>query len=208
MPSQPLNIRNANSQVGFRKADDELRVVWAEVIVPDVPDVEGDVHSREEIRKAQMAFMRKGTMGNIDWQHNRTPDGSFIVESFLARENDPDFIAGSWVIGVHVPDAAKWAMVKGGEFNAFSYDGYGTRVPTTIEMEIPEQISGLTGEARGHKHRFFAKFDASGRFLGGQTDDVGGHSHVIARGTLTEPAGDGHAHTFAVVDGLIKRVAA
>jgi hypothetical protein len=36
--------------------------------------------------------MRKGALGKIDVQHDRRESGSYVVESFIARDDDSVFI--------------------------------------------------------------------------------------------------------------------
>jgi hypothetical protein len=74
-----------------------------EVYSPDFPDSQGDYMTAEEIRLMAYRFMAKGEPYRIDKEHDKKECGAFVVESFIARENDPDFISGSWVIGVHIP---------------------------------------------------------------------------------------------------------
>jgi hypothetical protein len=117
--------------------------VFGEVFAPGVTDAQGDRMSAVEIAKAAYLFMEKGRLTKIDTNHDLLPNGSYIVETFIAREGDPTFIAGAWVIGVKVPDPALWSAIKKGELNGFSLDGAGFREEVTLEVEIPEALSGL-----------------------------------------------------------------
>jgi hypothetical protein len=159
--------------------------------------------SSEEIKKMAYNFLRKGVPSNIDVNHTQQPSGSYVVESFIAREGDPTFIPGSWVLGVKVPDPQVWRMVKSGELNGFSLDGIGVRTPTTLAVEMPELLKGETDDVKGHSHSFVVKFDQGGNFLGGYTNPaLDGHAHQIVRGTVTEPA-NGHVHRFSFVEGVL-----
>lgn len=191
------------ASVKLTKFDEEQQLVYGEVYAPTVPDSQGDFMSREEIQKMAHEFMRRGLVSKIDVQHTREESGCYVVESFIARDDDPIFIPGSWVIGVKVPDPLVWSLVKTGELNGFSLDGEGVRVDTVLEINVPDVISGETDESDGHKHTFFVKYDSNGKFLGGWTD-VGpdGYRHEILRGTLTELA-NGHAHRFSFVEGVL-----
>ena len=156
-----------------------------------------------EIKKMAYNFLRKGLTSNIDVNHSQQPSGSFVVESFIARDGDPIFIPGSWVLGVKVPDQSVWQMVKSGELNGFSLDGYGVRTPKTFSIEMPELLKGETTVERNHTHQFVVKFDRQGNFLGGYTNPAAdGHAHQIVRGTVTEPA-NGHVHRFSFVEGVM-----
>ena len=196
--SLPLSL----IEVAIKKQDAEQQIVFGEVFAPNVTDAQGDRMSAAEIAKAAYLFMAKGRLARIDTNHDLQPNGSYIVESFVAREGDPTFIPGAWVIGVKVPDPALWAAIKKGELNGFSLDGAGFREETTVEVEIPGELSGLTDRIQDHAHQFTVRFDPDGNFLGGETDIVQGHRHTIAQGTLTDESA-GHSHRFSYVEGLL-----
>jgi hypothetical protein len=169
---------NPGSQAKIKKSDAELQICWAEVWVPGIPDVFGDVMSADEVRGMAHRFMRSGRLGAVDLEHDNLIRSAHVVESFIARDNDPDFIPGSWVVGVHVEDPNLWAMIKAGEINGFSMEAWAYRQPVEIALEIPEGgVSGWTEEREGHQHRFLVLFDDEGRFVGGSTDEVDGHRH-------------------------------
>jgi hypothetical protein len=191
--------------VQIKKLDREEQVVFGEVYAPGFPDSQGDFMSPDEIKKMAYNFMRKGALSNIDTNHTQTPNGSYVVESFIARDDDPVFIPGSWVLGVKVPDQGVWQMVKSGELNGFSLDGFGVRTDSVFSVEMPELLKGETTEVSDHSHVFTVKFDRAGNFLGGTTDPGrDGHVHKIARGTATERAGvPAHSHRFSFVEGVL-----
>ena len=186
------------------KTDAELQVVWGEVYVPDVPDSQGDFMSASTIREMAWGFMQKQALDAIDVQHDQTKSGSYVVESFIARDHDPDFIAGSWVLGVKIPDADVWQLVKSGELNGFSIDGFGIRTLTKLELDIPSFLKGATEPGSdGHVHGFTVNFSDSGAFLGGTTDPAAdGHVHAITAGTVTETT-NGHNHRFSFIEGML-----
>ena len=185
-------------------ADDEQRMVWAEVYAPDIPDTEGDFMNAATIRKMAYGFLRNKRVDSIDMQHdNKLVEGASIVESFIARKGDPDFIEGAWVVGMHVNNDDVWGKIKNGVINGFSLEALVTRAPTIIEMELPPILEGTTSKSDNHEHRFFVAYDEAGKFLGGRTDVVEGHAHLIKRGTTTEEAGeDKHAHRFSYIEGI------
>ncbi|MEJ6846738.1 XkdF-like putative serine protease domain-containing protein [Sinorhizobium fredii] len=189
--------------VTIKKTDDEQQLVFGEVYAPGFPDSQGDFMTEASIQKMAHEFLHKGLVDKIDVQHSQQESGCYVVESFIAREDDTIFIPGSWVLGVKVPDPQVWSLVKSGELNGFSLDGMGVRVDTLLEIDMPEVLEGETEEEHGHRHRFFVKYDQDGNFLGGWTD-VGpdGFRHKIVSGTVTEPA-NGHAHRFSFVEGVL-----
>lgn len=197
----------------FKKADAKLQIAYAEVYAPDIPDSHGDFMVADEIRKMAHDFLRKGLTKNVDVEHNNeTKLGSAVVESFIAREGDPDFIPGSWVAGVHIPDKELWKQVETGEINGFSLQGVGMQTEKTILLTIPAVVQGFTSEDEGdgHWHAFEVRFTDNGDFQGGMTlktfpDEHPDHEHLIKRGTVTEPGGDEddpHVHRFSFVEGL------
>ena len=189
--------------IHIKKLDQEEQVVFGEVYAPGFPDSQGDYMTPHEIKKMAYNFLRKGNMSNVDVNHSQTPSGSYVVESFLARPDDSIYIPDSWVLGVKVPDAGTWGLVKSGELNGFSLDGIGVRTDTVFEIEMPELLKGETDDVKGHRHDFTVKFDDAGNFLGGRTSyGRDGHFHKIDRGTVTETV-NGHSHRFSFVEGVL-----
>lgn len=189
-------------ELTLRKYDEELQIVYAEVYAPGVPDSQGDFMVSEEIRKAAHNFLKQMRVDQIDVNHNNELTGAFVVESFIARKGDPEFISDSWVVGVHIPDPDLWGQVKKGELNGFSMEAVVRRTQREIEIEVPETVVGKTDSVQNHTHTFTVKFSEEGDFLGGSTNDVNGHSHKITKGTATDTA-DGHTHRFSFVEAFV-----
>jgi hypothetical protein len=182
------------------KTEQKKQIVWGEVYAPGVPDTDGEFMSAETIEKMAYEFMRNQRLTKVDKHHNNEiVEDTCVVESFVARKGDPDFIEGAWVVGVHVPDKDTWAEVEKQELNGFSLEAMVKKRKTTLTMEIPSVLSGKTDNADNHTHEFFVTYDDDGNFLGGKTSVSMGHSHSIKRGTVTEEY-DGHAHRFSYVE--------
>ena len=190
------------TDANIKKTDGELQIVYAEVYVPNVPDSHGDFMTATEIRKMAHRFLASGRVNQIDSEHDNNLLQASVVESFIATKDDPTFIAGAWVAAVHIEDPDVWEKVKSGEINGFSFEGLVKQRTTTVTLEIPEYLVGKTMEDNGHVHYFKVYYDDEGKFLGGDTNEVDGHSHTITRGTITNEAEDGHAHKFSPVDLL------
>lgn len=110
----------------FRKFDEEKRLVYAEVYLPDVPDAHGHQMTREEIEKMAHGFLKNRRTTAIDVNHdNRVDYGCSMVESFIARDSDPDYAPGAWVGVVHVENDEIWGSIKKGEITGFSFEGLG-----------------------------------------------------------------------------------
>jgi len=180
----------------------EQRIVWAEVYAPNIPDSDGDFMDEATIREMAYKFMKDMNLKKIDVQHkNDLVNGACVVESFIAREGDPHFIAGSWVVGVHIDNDEVWGKVKKGEINGFSIEAMVQRSPAELEIELPPVLHGKTMKSEDHEHEFFVTYDEEGNFKGGYTNDVNGHRHQIVKGTVTE-ATNGHTHRFSFVENL------
>lgn len=202
-----MNALNHPRELKTKISSDEQRMVWAEVYVPNIPDSQGDFMTEEAVMKMAYNFMRNMNQKKIDVQHNNElVDGACAVESFVARKGDPDFIKGSWVVGVHIPDDATWGRVRKGEINGFSIEALVTGSPSEIEVDIPPVIKGMTSKDEDHEHEFFVSYDGEGKFLGGRTSLVNGHFHVIKHGTVTEEEAS-HRHKFSYVELLNSLVA-
>ena len=188
------------SDLVIKKSEERERMVWAEVYAPNRPDSGGDFMTADEIKNAAYQFMKSMRLDQIDSQHNnQLVDGAFIVESFIARKDDPHFIEGSWVVGMHVDNDDMWDKIEKGEINGFSMEALAVGEDVEVEVEIPPVVSGTTSEDEGHSHTFYVTYDEQGTFMGGKTSTDDGHFHVIKAGTITELA-NSHHHKFSAVD--------
>jgi len=183
------------------KINEELQIVYAEVYIPLIPDSDNDYMTAETIRKMAHKFLSSNKTNNVDVNHDRDIISASVVESFIARKGDSDFIEESWVVGIHIVDPDVWTLVKSGELNGFSLDGSGKGRDTELEVDIPDFVKGETTINEGHKHEFQVFFN-DGIFAGGKTINDEGHSHRITMGTLTD-ATDNHAHCFNIVEEYI-----
>lgn len=190
-------------QTVLKKSDNELQIVWGEVYAPidkvQVPDCQVEFMKAEEILGMAYRWMAKSETRCIDIEHKGEIVHAYVVESFIARKGDPDFVEGAWVCGVHIPDPDVWAMVKSGELNGFSMYGRATQLDA-VEIEVPAELAGVTKAEKDHRHEFSVAYGPRGEFIGGVTDTVDGHYHLIKRGTVTEESA-GHSHTFDFVKG-------
>ena len=119
------------------KVDVVHQVAYGVVLEPrtaDNPDTQGDYYTADDVRAACWAFgdaVAKAE-GFSDLMHDGTSRIGWPRESWIAPEDftlgDQVVKAGSWVIGMHYPDAAIWSLVVKGELGAFSVGGTGTRV--------------------------------------------------------------------------------
>lgn len=186
------------------RADDKHweQVVFAEVLIPETPNVFGDYWKRETIREAAYMFMRDGFGIDVDHDNVDQTGTCYVVETFIARPGDPDFIEGSWVVGMKIEDADLWQKVLDNELNGYSYEAIVAFLSATLRMQDDGVRTGYT-EADlddGHTHAFMVTVDAENRPTAGGTDTVNGHSHTISSHTVTDVAA-GHTHRYNLVSG-------
>lgn len=106
----------------FVYKNDEKRIVYGPVLIPDEPDTDDDVVTAEQIENVAHGFVEQ--YGNIDIQHSLNNVGR-LVESYILPvdlEVDGDNIVpkGSWLMGVRVTNDEAWQSVKSGELGGFS----------------------------------------------------------------------------------------
>ena len=178
------------------------RVVFAEIIIPDAMNVYGDLHTRESVKQFAYSFMINGFGIDIGHDNLDVSDTLAVVESFIARDGDPDFVPGAWVIGMYVGDDAAWAKVLNGDLNGFSYEAYVKALEVVVDVPVDIVRSGVTEPAieDGHVHEYVAILDDDGRVIYGGTSESNGHHHEIRSHTTTEEEDD-HLHIFNFVQG-------
>lgn len=208
-----------------KKTNEEKQLVWGEVYVPGVLDTHGDFMTALEVEKMAHRFLADGKTRRVDVNHDQQLRECEIVESFIARPNDPEFIEGAWVICMKVHDEELWRAIKEGALNGFSMEAGVFKRDATIELEVPEEISGVTdpGGTDQHEHRYHVRFNMdTGEFLGGRTDIAGGpsevansearHWHEIMSPSVTGPSipegqteavAGGHTHRYSSLDPLL-----
>lgn len=199
----------------IKKTDDELQIVWGEVYVPNIPDSHRHYMTEMEVMKMAYRTLADALTGRAmfegyDTQHDNIACQDVIVESFIARPGDPDFLPGAWVVGLHISDPDRWHLVKTGELNGFSMQASVLMEECEVEIDLPESVTGETAVSSDgdlHPHRFKVRFSETGEYLGGETtegvraDGLDRHGHRIVRGSLTEPAGNPpHTHRFSLID--------
>jgi len=217
------NVVKTEIQVAIHKheASGELQLVWAEVYVPGLPDAHGDSMSIAGVRKMAHKFLASQLTQSVDVQHDNDITRDLeIVESFIAREDDPEFIPNSWVVCCHVADPGIWLDIKEGRLNGFSIQANVFMQEREIEFEVPAdgQVSGRVSETESeagilHTHGFTVRIGPNGELLGGQTTVDADHWHSISGGTLTEgpvvagsdgPAPtSGHTHRYSCLEHRI-----
>lgn len=157
----------------------------------------------EEVEKMAHRFLKDVMLSkSIDANHDNISRDAYPIESFIAREGDPDYPAGAWVMSVKVDDAELWDKVVKGEINGFSFEAYVTKTNQVVVVETMPLIVAMTepDPEDGHTHYFAIKVDENGKVVEGLTSTANGHAHSITKGTATNPAkdfnGKEHSHRF------------
>lgn len=187
------------SVVRIQRIDDEKHVVFGEVYAPNIVDTYGEFMLPQDVEIMCHRFAQLILSESIDTNHDNVPNGSYPVESFIARESDPDFVHGAWVLGIKVPDDHLFAQIKKGELNGFSFEALVRPVAVRAKVATVRDQVGLTepGGANRHTHLFFVEVNDFGRVVRGFTSVVDEHSHDIRSGSMTKSGGDdGHTHRF------------
>lgn len=183
------------------------RIVMAEVVVPDVPNVYGDIYTLDAIREMMEQFAIQGFGIDVNHDNVDISNSVYVVESFIARPGDPDFIVGSWVVGVKVLDDALWQRILDGEINGFSYEALMVMLPVAFQHLRNRVVVGVTAPdpTDGHTHSYSVVLNALNRPIAGGTGETNGHTHTISTHTITDAAQNGlfgatHVHRYQVLD--------
>jgi hypothetical protein len=181
---------------------DEKQIVMGVVYAPGQIDTDGETMTVEAIEKMAYDFMMHKRLDHIDYMHNCEKSGSLTVESFIAREGDPDFPAGSWVMAVKVFDPSIWSQIKKGEINGFSFYGKATPIPKLVPVRVSLRMKGDTESSTGgplppHSHELEIQFTPDSTLIPTFTKMALGHRHYVFRTTATESEID-HAHRIVL----------
>ena len=192
----------ANYEISIVAAADE-RLVTGQVYAPNTIDAHGHFITSEELKRVAHQFMMDGLATSIDLQHDNLPVDATIVETFIARKNDPDFEEGSWVATVKINDPVVWSMVKEGKINGYSFEILTYRQDMIVEIEYQSWYYGFTDpDPRDkHTHPFIVHMDETGEIAWGKTGlgSDGSPAHPIHRSNLTDAA-SGHTHRYHLRD--------
>ena len=189
-----------NLFVRIKKTDTAKQVVFGEVYPVDVLDTYGDFMSAADVELMAHRYMQLDTLkASIDTNHDEKSNGSYPIESFIAREGDPDYTPGAWVLGVKITDKKVWAQVEKGELNGFSFQALVRKLAVVVNVEMTLDKIGVTEPADSHEHFYFVELDEDGRVLRGITSEDEGHYHTISAGTATDKT-SGHAHRINLGD--------
>lgn len=120
------------------KKDEMRKIAYGEVYVPMKADAHKHFMKAEEIELMAHNFMLHSR--KMDWNHDFIKGSAGVVESFIARKGDKDFVEGSWVLAVKVFNDKVWEDVKAGKIKGYSLAGVANfgdvkEVPTDWEFD-------------------------------------------------------------------------
>jgi len=123
------------------KIDDEKQHVGGYVLVPNLPDYQGDIATVKTIEKAAHQFLKnlayRRQKGSATGHEHQSFQGiGHPVESFIDK-NGVHGIKGGWFLETHVVDQKVWKDVKSGEIVGYSIGGKGTRKKANIKLDAP-----------------------------------------------------------------------
>lgn len=179
------------------------RLVFAEVLVPNVPTGFGDLHTLESIKDFAYRFAKDGYSVDIEHAQDTAEEEFAIVESFIAREGDTEFTPGAWVVGALIFDDNLWQDVIEGKINGFSYQA--EVKSSEVEIVVPEYqtIFGVTepDPIDNHIHDYFVIIDSDYKPIMGGTSEANSHTHTIAKPVTTEDRFN-HNHRYNFIQNI------
>jgi hypothetical protein len=102
--------------------NEELQQATFVVMVPNEPDLHGDITSEDEVRKACHNFNKYSMQANLF--HLAKTDTFEFAESFIAPVDmaigDKFITKGTWLCTVQCLDDGLWELIKSGEVNGVS----------------------------------------------------------------------------------------
>jgi len=181
------------------------RLVYGEVYAPLQIDTDNEAMLAVDVKKMAHGFLASGRVDKIDVEHSLQMSGCLVVESFLARKDDPDgFIDGAWVLGVKILPDDIWGLVLKGELNGFSFYGPVEKVPAQATVSAVRRMTGKTEDSSEgllppHDHDLDVQFNLEGRVIPSLTGKSLGHSHPVMRTTATEEVME-HSHRMVLIE--------
>ncbi len=126
-----MNTTNLNISINVLKVTEEDGEMFVEgtPLVPEVTDLQGDVISEDEIRKAAYLYMEGAQSAGVMHTKILSSDDAVLVESFIVhknmKRNGNELKKGSWFVKFQVKSERLRKMVDSGKLNSFSIGGKG-----------------------------------------------------------------------------------
>jgi hypothetical protein len=184
--------------VTFSEIDLKRQTVHGAVLYPNAVAKRKYVIDDENIREAAYNFLQLDLTKVIDTNHNRIPNGSKVVESYIVKSDDDIYPKGTWVLGVKITDPIIWQKIVKGDLTGFSIEFTANASVQEYEIIYNNLIVGETKDHDGHTHAFVMEIDDTGKVIKGYTSEDNGHSHLINYTSETEKELE-HSHRIAIV---------
>ena len=185
------------------KSEDRC-IIYAPVYSPYRVDTDNEAMTPDQIELMAHGFMLNGRWDCIDVNHDRVKSGCQVVESFVARKGDPDFLEGEWVLGIKIFRDDLWTKVLKGELNGLSFSSKNVpgRDGHLVDLLQPVSGAGTTESSDGgplppHSHDIVIEFTEDARAIRTFTEEALGHKHAVNRMTATDISMD-HAHRLVL----------
>lgn len=105
-----------------KSTDEALKQVTYVAMVPEETDLQGDVTSVEEVRKAMESFNKSSMRANLF--HRVMTDTFYVVESYVAPTdfvlNEIPVKKGTWLMTLQITNDDVWDLIKSGQINGIS----------------------------------------------------------------------------------------
>ncbi len=131
-------------------ADATKKYLYGVVYEPGVTDTQGDSASAEVIKDAAYEFLKMGLVNMVDEQHNFEPGKGKIVESFILRSDDPNFVGvqkGAWCVVIELSPEME---AKIDEIGGLSLAGQGFYKAANEEDAAPVPQIRYDGMKKAH----------------------------------------------------------
>jgi hypothetical protein len=127
---------------------EEERYVLNYVLIPNNPDTQDHLISKEEVRKACHWWAENAGNSSFALHHvmqggEQAPEGAIVMlENFLlpteVTYGDVTLPEGTWMLGARINDDEIWGRVQSGEFNAWSIGAMTYLEPAEPTDEVEE----------------------------------------------------------------------
>lgn len=128
MSSQPIK---KSLYAPILKASDDFGFVLVPVLVPDTPDLQGDVLEKDDIELAAHDFVENSRVGG--YMHKQVLPDVRLVESTILRSdttiNAQVLKAGTWLTAWRIYNQELRKLIKEGKIAGVSIGGTGLREP-------------------------------------------------------------------------------
>ena len=119
--------RKANLQVA-KATNTLLKQVTYIAMIPDAVDLQGDITSEDDVRKAMESFNR--SLKNANLFHIMKTDTFEVTESYIAPVDftlgEREVKKGTWLMTLQIKDDSVWNMIESGDINGISIGAVAT----------------------------------------------------------------------------------